>query len=117
MPPHSITPVVGAVCRCKVKAELRRSPRDLHTRTRLSSLLKLNQDLSLKTTWFRSVAVQSVVHDSTPNGGVGGQVSLAAHVMDPTIPDVLQPGALQWFGKTQRPVVKVLPVCGQRPMR
>ncbi|GFW51533.1 hypothetical protein TNCV_4212111 [Trichonephila clavipes] len=33
--PHTITPAVGVLCRCKEKAELRRSPRSLHTRTRL----------------------------------------------------------------------------------
>ncbi|GFU19109.1 uncharacterized protein TNCV_4397111 [Trichonephila clavipes] len=58
MGPHTITPAVGAVCRCKAKAELRCSPRCLYTRTRLSSLLRLNLDLSLKTTWFQSTAVQ-----------------------------------------------------------
>ncbi|GFW43291.1 uncharacterized protein TNCV_2923391 [Trichonephila clavipes] len=46
------------VCTCKAKEGLRRSPRDLHTRTRLSSLLRLNPDSSLKTTWFHSTAVQ-----------------------------------------------------------
>ncbi|GFT93383.1 uncharacterized protein TNCV_337481 [Trichonephila clavipes] len=58
MVPHTITPAVGAVCRCKAKTGLRRSPRGLHTRTRLSSLLRLNLDSSLKTTWFHSAAVQ-----------------------------------------------------------
>ncbi|GFY34252.1 uncharacterized protein TNCV_2505551 [Trichonephila clavipes] len=58
-----------------------------------------------------------VVHDTTPNGGVGRWVSLAAHVMGTAIPDVLQPGALRWFEKTQGPVVKVLPVSGQWAMR
>ncbi|GFU07481.1 uncharacterized protein TNCV_2224771 [Trichonephila clavipes] len=57
MAPHTITPAVGAVCRCKTKTGLRRSPRGLHTRTRLSSLLRLNLDSSLKTTWFPSAAV------------------------------------------------------------
>ncbi|GFX61040.1 uncharacterized protein TNCV_4116912 [Trichonephila clavipes] len=57
LPPHTITSAVGATCRCKAKARLRRSPRDLHTRTRLSSLLRLNLDSSLKTTWFHSAAV------------------------------------------------------------
>ncbi|GFX12007.1 uncharacterized protein TNCV_2997911 [Trichonephila clavipes] len=33
MAPHSITPPVGAACRCKAKAGLRRSPRGLHTNT------------------------------------------------------------------------------------
>ncbi|GFW70963.1 uncharacterized protein TNCV_190541 [Trichonephila clavipes] len=57
--PHTITPAVGAVCRCKAKEGLRRSPRGLHTRTRLSSLLRLNLDsrASLKITWFHSTAV------------------------------------------------------------
>ncbi|GFX87372.1 uncharacterized protein TNCV_3369421 [Trichonephila clavipes] len=58
MEPHTITPAVGAVCRCKAKAGMRRSPRGLHTQTRLSSLLILNLDSSLKTTWFHSTAVQ-----------------------------------------------------------
>ncbi|GFU97472.1 uncharacterized protein TNCV_1913271 [Trichonephila clavipes] len=58
MAPHTITPAVVAVCRCNAKAELRRSPRGLHTRTRLSSLLRLNLDSSLKMTWFYSTAVQ-----------------------------------------------------------
>ncbi|GFX42969.1 uncharacterized protein TNCV_4058921 [Trichonephila clavipes] len=55
---HTITSAVGAVCRCKAKAGLRRSPRGLRTRTRLTSLLRLNLDSSLKTTWFYSAAVQ-----------------------------------------------------------
>ncbi|GFV97884.1 uncharacterized protein TNCV_2021991 [Trichonephila clavipes] len=58
MAPHTITLAVGAVCRSKAKAGLRRSPRGLHTRTRLSSLPRLNLDSSLKTTWFHSAAVQ-----------------------------------------------------------
>ncbi|GFU20630.1 uncharacterized protein TNCV_3785241 [Trichonephila clavipes] len=58
MATHTITPAVGAVCRCKAKAGLRRSPLDLLTRTRLSSLPRLNLDSSLKTTWFHFVAVQ-----------------------------------------------------------
>ncbi|GFV04194.1 uncharacterized protein TNCV_918151 [Trichonephila clavipes] len=58
MTPHTITPAVGMVCRCKAKSGLRRSPRGLHTRTRLSSLLKLNMYSSLKKTWFYSAVVQ-----------------------------------------------------------
>ncbi|GFT47232.1 uncharacterized protein TNCV_3748501 [Trichonephila clavipes] len=58
MAPYTITPAVGVVCRCKAKAGLRRSLRGLHTRTRLSSLLRLNLDSSLKTNWFHSAAVQ-----------------------------------------------------------
>ncbi|GFV79378.1 uncharacterized protein TNCV_1903501 [Trichonephila clavipes] len=55
---HTITPAVGVVCHFRAKAGLRRSPRGFHTRTRLSSLLRLNLDSSLKTTWFHSAAVQ-----------------------------------------------------------
>ncbi|GFX27746.1 uncharacterized protein TNCV_3662331 [Trichonephila clavipes] len=55
---HTITPAVGAVCLCKANSELRRSPWGLHTRTRLSSLLRLNLDSSLKTTLFHFAAVQ-----------------------------------------------------------
>ncbi|GFV01943.1 uncharacterized protein TNCV_4978941 [Trichonephila clavipes] len=58
MAPHTITPAAGAVCRCKAKAGLRRSPRGLHTRTRLPSLQRLNLDSSLKTTWFHFAVVQ-----------------------------------------------------------
>ncbi|GFV58212.1 uncharacterized protein TNCV_3433951 [Trichonephila clavipes] len=58
MAPHCITLAVGAVCHCKAKAGLRRSPRGLHRRTRLPSLLRLNLDSSLKTTCFHSAAVQ-----------------------------------------------------------
>ncbi|GFW06016.1 uncharacterized protein TNCV_4478101 [Trichonephila clavipes] len=58
MTPCTITPAVGAACYRKAKSGLRRSPRGLHTRTRLSSLLRLNLNLSLKTTWFHSAAVQ-----------------------------------------------------------
>ncbi|GFX92451.1 uncharacterized protein TNCV_1707271 [Trichonephila clavipes] len=58
MAPRTITPAMGGVCRCKAKGGLRRSPRGLHTRTRLSSQLRLNLDSSLKTTCFHSVALQ-----------------------------------------------------------
>ncbi|GFX54075.1 uncharacterized protein TNCV_2337111 [Trichonephila clavipes] len=58
MAPYTIIPAVGAACRCKAKVGLRRSPRGLRTRTRLSSLLRLNLDSSLKKTWFHSAAFQ-----------------------------------------------------------
>ncbi|GFW93278.1 uncharacterized protein TNCV_2603961 [Trichonephila clavipes] len=58
MTPHTITTAMGAVCHCKAKAGLRRLPRGFHARTRLSSLLRLNLDSSLKTTWLNSAAVQ-----------------------------------------------------------
>ncbi|GFX99888.1 uncharacterized protein TNCV_259251 [Trichonephila clavipes] len=54
---HTITPAVRAMCRCKAKAGLRGSPLGLHTRTRLSSLLRLNLDSSLKATLFHFAAV------------------------------------------------------------
>ncbi|GFT52933.1 uncharacterized protein TNCV_1460341 [Trichonephila clavipes] len=57
MAPLTIPPVVEAMCRCTAKAGLRRSLRGLHTRTRLSSLLRLNLDSSLKTTRFHSAVV------------------------------------------------------------
>ncbi|GFW11654.1 uncharacterized protein TNCV_42891 [Trichonephila clavipes] len=67
MSPHIITPAVGIMCHCKANAGLRRSPWGLHTGKRLSSLLRLNRDSSLKMTWFHSTAVQF-----PPNGGVKG---------------------------------------------
>ncbi|GFV94808.1 e3 ubiquitin-protein ligase RNF13 [Trichonephila clavipes] len=90
MTPHAITLAVGAVCHCKANAGLRRSPRGLYTRTRLSSPLRLNLDSSPKTTWFHSAVVQ---FPPTPNGGVDGSESKASHAMGAAIPNVLQPGA------------------------
>ncbi|GFU15664.1 uncharacterized protein TNCV_1295031 [Trichonephila clavipes] len=58
MTPHTILPAMGAACRCKANAGLRRSQRVLHIRTLLLSLLRLNMDSWLKTTWFQSTAVQ-----------------------------------------------------------
>ncbi|PRD26319.1 UNVERIFIED_CONTAM: hypothetical protein NCL1_38443 [Trichonephila clavipes] len=57
MTPHTITPAVGAVCH---QEGLRCSPRGLHIRIRLSSLcvLRSNLDLSPKTIWFHSAAIQ-----------------------------------------------------------
>ncbi|GFU26593.1 uncharacterized protein TNCV_1837221 [Trichonephila clavipes] len=58
MSSNTITPAVGAVCCCKAKVGLTRSPRGLHTRTQLTSLLRLNLDPSLKIICFHSAAVQ-----------------------------------------------------------
>ncbi|GFW69793.1 uncharacterized protein TNCV_1884371 [Trichonephila clavipes] len=58
MTPYTFTPAVGAVCRCKAKAGLRRSPPGLHIRTRLSSLLRLKLNSLLKTTWFHSAVIK-----------------------------------------------------------
>ncbi|GFW81870.1 uncharacterized protein TNCV_2885441 [Trichonephila clavipes] len=60
MAPHIITPDVGAVCRCKRKAGLKRSLRDLHTR---ANTIVITAEIEsgfgvLKTTWFHSAAVQ-----------------------------------------------------------
>ncbi|GFU95701.1 e3 ubiquitin-protein ligase RNF13 [Trichonephila clavipes] len=114
---HTITSAVGAVCRCKAKAGLRRSPRGFRKRTRLSSLLRLNLDSLLKTTWFHSAAVQFPRARHNPNGGVDGWASRVAHVMGVTITNVLQPDNFVWFEKTQGLLMKVLPVPGWRPMR
>ncbi|GFT61905.1 hypothetical protein TNCV_4497161 [Trichonephila clavipes] len=75
----------GQVCRCKAKAGLRHSPRGHHTRTRLSSLLRLNLDSFAKDDLFRSIQLQSsfLMRGTTPNGGVDGWASRAAHVMVP----------------------------------
>ncbi|GFT07798.1 hypothetical protein TNCV_1213951 [Trichonephila clavipes] len=47
----------------------------------------------------------------------GEWVSMTVHAMGAVIATVLQPVALQWYGLTQRPVVKVLPVSERRIMR
>ncbi|GFT12556.1 e3 ubiquitin-protein ligase RNF13 [Trichonephila clavipes] len=99
------------MCRYKAKAGLRRSPRSLHTRTRLPSLLRLNLDSSLKTTWFHSALVQF------PRARYRSKrrrrwVGVKGHLMSAAIPNVLQPDAFVWFEKRQGPLVKVLPVPG-----
>ncbi|PRD25274.1 UNVERIFIED_CONTAM: hypothetical protein NCL1_41373 [Trichonephila clavipes] len=66
---------------------------------------------------FHCTQSSFLVRGTTPNGGVDGWASRAAHVMGTTIPNVLQPGAFVWFEKTQGPIVKVLPVPGWRPMK
>ncbi|GFS50300.1 e3 ubiquitin-protein ligase RNF13 [Trichonephila clavipes] len=117
MVPHTITPDVGAVCRYKANAKLRRSSRCLHTRTRLSSLLRLNLDSSLKTTWFHSAAVQfprAWHHSKRRRRWVGVKSSTRNGC---AIPNVLQPGAFVWFEKTQGPLIKVLPVPGWPRMK
>ncbi|GFX72475.1 e3 ubiquitin-protein ligase RNF13 [Trichonephila clavipes] len=117
MAPHTIIPAVGAVCRCKAKAGLRRSPRGLHTRTRFSSLLRFHLDSMLKTTWFHSTEVQFPHARHLPNGDVDGWTSRATHVMDAAIPNFLQPGTFVWFEKIQGSLMKVLLVPGWRPLK
>ncbi|GFV65718.1 e3 ubiquitin-protein ligase RNF13 [Trichonephila clavipes] len=113
---HTITPAMGALCRCKAKAGLRRSSRGLHTQTRLSSLLRLNLDSSLKTTWFHSAASQfsRAGHHSKRRCRWVGVKSSTRN--GPAIPNVIQLGAFVWFEKTQGPLVEVLHVPGWRPI-
>ncbi|GFV99559.1 uncharacterized protein TNCV_5079231 [Trichonephila clavipes] len=92
MAPHTITLAVGAVCRRNAKAGLRRSPRGLHTRTRLSSLLRFNLDSSLKTTWFHSAAVQfppARHHSKRRHRWVGVKGSIRNGHRDPKCPSVV----------------------------
>ncbi|GFU84820.1 uncharacterized protein TNCV_2127611 [Trichonephila clavipes] len=108
MSPHTITPAVGAVYSCKENAGLRRSPRDLHTRTRLLSLLRLILDSSLKTTWLHSSAVQfphAWHHSKRRRRWVGVKGSTRNGACDPKCPSV---GAFVWFEKTQGPLMKGL---------
>ncbi|GFS85108.1 uncharacterized protein TNCV_4222871 [Trichonephila clavipes] len=80
---------MGAACRCKAKAGLRLSPRGLHTRTRSSSLLRLNLDSSLKTTWFHSAAVQFPrvrLHSKRRRRWVGVKGSTRNGCRDPKCP-------------------------------
>ncbi|GFS51779.1 hypothetical protein TNCV_614231 [Trichonephila clavipes] len=55
--------------------------------------------------------------DTTSNEGYGEWVSKAVYIMGATIATVLQIDALQWYGLTQRPLVKVMPTFGWRTMR
>ncbi|GFW09010.1 uncharacterized protein TNCV_3475561 [Trichonephila clavipes] len=85
MVPHTITPAVGAVCCCKAKAGLRRSP---HTNTivitaEIESGFITKDDLVP----FRGSPVSSYA------APLQTEVSRAAHVMGTAIPNVLQPGA------------------------
>ncbi|GFX18016.1 e3 ubiquitin-protein ligase RNF13 [Trichonephila clavipes] len=117
MAPHTITPAVGVISHCKAKVGLRRSPRDLHTRTRLSTLLRLNLDSSLKTTWFHSAAVQfprTRYHSKWRRRWVGGKDSTRNGRRDPKCATA---GAFIRFEKTQGPLVNVLPVSGWQPMK
>ncbi|GFW79660.1 uncharacterized protein TNCV_4360861 [Trichonephila clavipes] len=91
MSPHSITPVVRDVCRCKAKAGLRHSPWGLHTRTRLPSLLRLKLDSSVKACWFHSTAVQCLCvrhHSKRKRRGVGVKDSTRNGLHDPKCPSV-----------------------------
>ncbi|GFW89180.1 uncharacterized protein TNCV_2686131 [Trichonephila clavipes] len=112
MTPHTIPPAVGAVCRCKANAGLRRSPRGLYTRTRLSSLLRLNLDYreSLKRTWFHSSAVQfprAWHHSKWSCRWVGVKGSTRKEFRDPKCPSAKR---LRMVREVSLALVKVLPV-------
>ncbi|GFS66436.1 uncharacterized protein TNCV_3856861 [Trichonephila clavipes] len=118
MTPHTITPSVGAVCHFKAKTEWRRSPWSLHTRTRLLSLLGSNLDLSLKTIWFHSAAVQfprARHHSKRRRRWVGIKGSTRNECRDPKCLSARRPYV--WFEKTHESLVKVLPVPKLRPMK
>ncbi|GFU57387.1 uncharacterized protein TNCV_3635661 [Trichonephila clavipes] len=79
----------GEVCHCKEKVGLRRSPRGVHTRTRLSSLQRLNLDSSLKTTWMHTAAVQiprALHHSKRRRRWVGVKGSTRNGHRDPKCP-------------------------------
>ncbi|GFU92175.1 hypothetical protein TNCV_2530341 [Trichonephila clavipes] len=75
MAPHTIPPAGRVVCHCEAKIGLRRLPRGFRTRTRLSSLLRLNLDSSLKKTWFifRCNPVSSCVVPLQTEASMGGR--------------------------------------------
>ncbi|GFS75991.1 uncharacterized protein TNCV_4666271 [Trichonephila clavipes] len=115
--PDTITPVVGAVCRCKAKAGLRRSPRGVLTRTQLPSLLRLNLDSSLKTTWFHSAAVQFPRvrhHSKRRRRWVGVKRSTRNGHRDPKCPSTRH---LLMVREDTGPLMKVLHVPGWWPMK
>ncbi|GFW82512.1 hypothetical protein TNCV_1794051 [Trichonephila clavipes] len=55
--------------------------------------------------------------DITSNGGDSEWLLKAVHVISVTIATFLQSGELRWYGQTQRPIAKVLPVYGRRTIR
>ncbi|GFW97071.1 uncharacterized protein TNCV_2696931 [Trichonephila clavipes] len=116
MTSHTITPAVGAVYRYKAKVGLRRSPRVLHSRARLSSLLICNLDSSLKTTWFHSAGVQfprAWHHSKRRRRWVNVKVRTRNGRHDPKCPSARH---LRMVQEDTGFLVKVLPVPGWRPM-
>ncbi|GFW26797.1 uncharacterized protein TNCV_3623331 [Trichonephila clavipes] len=114
---YTITLAVGAVCRCKAKTGLRRSPWGLHTRTRLSSLLRLNLDSSLKMTWFHSAAVQfsrAWHHSKRRRRWVGVKGSTRNGRRDPKCPSARR---LHMVREDTGVPNEVLPVPEWRPMK
>ncbi|GFV45483.1 hypothetical protein TNCV_5124291 [Trichonephila clavipes] len=97
MAPYTITPAMGAVCRCKQMQGLRHSPRGFpHTNTivittEIESGSVVKDDLVP----FRYSPVFSCA------APLQMEASRTAHVMGTAIPNVLQPSAFVWFEKTQ----------------
>ncbi|GFU88549.1 uncharacterized protein TNCV_4442261 [Trichonephila clavipes] len=99
MAPHTVTPVVGAMCRCKSKGRIETfTPGSPHTNTivittEIESGFVAKDDLVP----FRCCPVSSCV---APLQTEDECSSRAAHVMGTVIPNVLQPGTFIWFEKT-----------------
>ncbi|GFV28027.1 uncharacterized protein TNCV_187031 [Trichonephila clavipes] len=117
MAPHTVTSAVGAMCRYETKAGLRFSPQGLHTRTRLSSLLRLNLDSLLKTTWLHSAAVQfppAWHHSKRRHQWVGVKGSRRNGHRDPKCSSARH---LRMVREDTGTLLKVLLVPGWRPMK
>ncbi|GFW71108.1 uncharacterized protein TNCV_91511 [Trichonephila clavipes] len=106
---YTITPAVGAMCRCKAKAGLRGCDRvgSPHTNTIVITVeIEFGFVTKDNLVPFRCSSVSSCV------APLQTEASRAAHEMGAAIPNVLQPGAFVWFEKTQGPLMKVLPLLG-----
>ncbi|GFW80005.1 uncharacterized protein TNCV_984141 [Trichonephila clavipes] len=117
MAPHTTTPAVGEVCRYKAKAGLRSSPWGLHTRTRLSSLLQLNLDSSLKMTWLHFATVQfprTRHHSKRRRRWMGVKGSTRNGWRDPKCPSARH---LRMVREDTGPLVKMIPVPVWQPMK
>ncbi|GFY14111.1 uncharacterized protein TNCV_3613001 [Trichonephila clavipes] len=101
----------------KQKVGFWRSPRGLHTRTRLPSLLRLNLDSSLKTTWFYSAAIQfprARHHSKRRSRWVGVKDITRNRRRDPKYPSARH---LRMVQEDTGAPVKVLPGPGWKPMK
>ncbi|GFX20617.1 uncharacterized protein TNCV_4269491 [Trichonephila clavipes] len=114
---HTITPAVEVMCRCKAKAGLRRSPRGSPHANTLESLLRLNLDSSLKTTWLLSAAVQILRawhHSKRRRRWVGVKSSASNGRRYPKFPSARRP---RMVPEDTGSLMKVLPVPGWRQMK
>ncbi|GFV97928.1 e3 ubiquitin-protein ligase RNF13 [Trichonephila clavipes] len=117
MAPHTITPAVGAVCRCKVDRIEAFTTGSPHTNTivitvEIESGFVAKDDLVP----FKYSPVSSCAAPLQTEASMGSRQGQHT-VMGAAIPNDLQPGAFVWFEKTQGLPVKVLPVPGWRPMK